>query len=283
MTESICQVATCANPSGDGFVCRGCLGLLEQELAEIPWLADELRAEVKREVQHSNPYDSSPSTSAEVPVPVNLKAARILDHLANELGTWCRYLVESRPEWRLPRGTPSATSAWLLLRLETIRCHPAAGEQIEALTRTTASARWAIDRPPDRWFAGVCSALTEDGDKCPEDLYAKVESGVIQCRKCRTTHDIAKRRDVLLEAARDVLATASEAARAVVVWSDYSRGETRLVRRIGAWVDRGRLQVRGHRRERGTDRPTYRIGDILVLLETDPAWAQGSTAKDEAC
>lgn len=124
-----------------------------------------------------------------------------------------------------------------------------------------------VDRPADTWYAGRCSAhnLLEN-TMCTAELYARTDHGFIDCKACNTRHDVATRRDFLLDEAKDVLVTATEAAGALLAWTDYGGTETKLVDRIRKWRDRGRLDVRDVTSLHGKDRHLYRLGDIQDLL-----------------
>jgi hypothetical protein len=127
----------------------------------------------------------------------------------------------------------------------------------------------AVNRPPDRWYAGKCSALADIDDPelmCRVDLYASEDRGWIDCPGCGTRHDVSKRREILLREAADTHVTATEAAGALIAWTDYAGSETKLVDRIRKWRDREKLEVRDVTSLYGKDRHLYRLGDIQVLL-----------------
>jgi hypothetical protein len=113
-----------------------------------------------------------------------------------------------------------------------------------------------------------------------------VDSGTITCPACGTEHDVASRRDFLLAEAKDYQVTATEAAQALLAWTDYDGTETKLVDRIRKWRDRGHLEVRDVTSLSGRDRHLYRLGDIQVLLigdaqdaqTSDSAWLSSSCA-----
>ncbi len=124
-----------------------------------------------------------------------------------------------------------------------------------------------VNRPADRWYAGKCSAHdTLTGAVCEAELYASTDSGTLTCRACGTQHDVASRRDFLLVEAKDYLVTATEAAGALIAWTDYDGTETKLVDRIRKWRDRNQLEVRDVTSLLGKDRHLYRLGDIEELL-----------------
>ena len=58
-------------------------------------------------------------------------------------------------------------------------------------------------------------------------------------------------------------------ARIVSTVSDHDIDPKRLAARIRTWSRRGQLHSHGSRVVDGQTRPTYRVGDVLVLLQTD--------------
>lgn len=128
----------------------------------------------------------------------------------------------------------------------------------------------AVNRPADRWYAGKCSAMVLDPEDpkalCHVDLYARDDRGWIDCPGCGARHDVADRRETLLQEAADYHVTATEAAGALISWTDYDGSQNRLVDRIRKWRDRERLIVRDVTSLHGKDRHLYRLGDIQDLL-----------------
>lgn len=125
----------------------------------------------------------------------------------------------------------------------------------------------AVNSPPERWYAGKCSAQgLLDEHACAAELYATAERGTLVCKACGTEHDVAGRRDFLLAEAKDYLVTATEAAGALLAWTDYDGSETKLVDRICKWRDRLKLEVADVTSLHGKDRHLYRLGDIQDLL-----------------
>lgn len=283
----------CGRPVNGTTLCGDCRHTLEVTLTHISAYhadLDTVRGKLTR-------YGSGGTNTAgrEVPLPLD---GRFTDpeqdhwHIAhdthNTLTTWARIIVHDRTPThgptchpvclhlscaRIHRSRPPADRVddccrYLSANSSHLTVHPAADEMLDELLDLERRLRRIIDRPAERWYAGVCSAPTGDG-QCPAELYATSSRGGLTCRDCGSVHDIRTRRELLLNEAEHMLVTASEAARAIVVWSDYDRGENRLVRRISTWRERNRIQVRGHRIEMGTERPTYRLGDVLDLLADD--------------
>lgn len=123
-----------------------------------------------------------------------------------------------------------------------------------------------VNRPPDRWYAGKCSASDLLGVTCTAELYATEDHGTIVCPGCETRHDVGDRRDFLLEEAKHYLVTATEAAGALLAWTDYDGNEGKLIKLISQWHQHERLASRGETVVNGKDRRLYRLGDVQELL-----------------
>lgn len=137
---------------------------------------------------------------------------------------------------------------------------PDVRDRFERLDVAVRAALAAIDAPPEAWYAGQCSALQRDGSICPEDLYALAGHGQIRCRRCAAAHSIEARRQALMAAVADVLATATEIRRAVRRFDGrpVTAEWLRQVRHRGRLVQRGVARVTGE--------PLYRLGDVMDLL-----------------
>lgn len=227
----------------------------------------------------------------------------IAEHLPPALGPTCarcRHSSCSAVRQTTPsRDTIPSCCAYLLRFADWLRISPVGAEVLADFTAVERKLRRLVDRPAEKWYAGPCTAslgkhdgttcacachdggldaacdvpggcgLDRANEECGAQLYAVKAEGDIKCPACGMVYDIKSRRDWLLAYAEDVLATASEAARAITVLSDYDRGEQRLAARIRKWAQRGRIEVRGHLDEYGQALPTYRVGDILDLLAED--------------
>lgn len=144
-----------------------------------------------------------------------------------------------------------------------------APDMLNELLDTEERLRRLVDIPAPRWYAGRCMVdlLVDDVvTYCQAELYATTERGTIHCPACGITHDVAERRDYLLAEANDQLVTASSAAAALAAWTDYDGSPAKLTKRISAWRDDDRLEVRDVTTLHGRDRHLYRLGDIQDLL-----------------
>lgn len=193
-------------------------------------------------------------------------------------------------DYRKPTPTTNRGMAVTLLALHPwIRQHPDGWVTITTIRKAVTDARHAIDRAPDLEYAGVCSASTSGcpgpaecpcgchdghdrpctmdggcgltkGAACPGELYIpkRTAAGVARCSTCGTDHDIPARRRYLLEAARDVLVTTTEACAAVSTHGAGALSEAT----IRSWKQRGRLIAHGHDSD---GRDLWRLGDVIDL------------------
>lgn len=165
--------------------------------------------------------------------------------------------------------TLTAAIVYLSRHLRWILTHPWCSEMLADFLHLERRINDMTDRPPETWYAGKCSAvvtLDDETFECQRELYARVDKGFMVCTGCGTRHDITGRREVLLREAQDIHVTATEAAQALMSWTDYGGTETKLVDRIRKWRDRDRLEVQSLTSLRGQDRHLYRLGDIQALL-----------------
>lgn len=233
----------------------------------------------------------------------------------------CSMIRRSRPplvRWRDPLrpGLDDAMVGsgcdYLLGWLDWLRASPAGLECLRQVLDVEMALGRLVDRPRDRWYAGVCSAeldlphdgatcscychdgigyecevaggcgLEWHGPECSEHLYAKAEDGDVECPACGTVWPVQERRDFMLAAAENELAPASLIARAVTLLSDYSNDAGRLHDRIRKWAERNRIAAMTHERIDGRERPLYRIGAVLDLLAEDARQAEEKAARKSA-
>lgn len=283
---SDCQ--TCARPVGDtGYCCWTCTEDLGDELTQLADLADELTTTVTRQ---SRTLASTGRRSDAASLPFDWLASDSQWTIRNTLTVWVHDIADTRGHavqtpgtaagprcrsgagcrhascglirWRTPEA-PEATLARYLARHDTLRWlrhRPYAGEAFEELTNACRLLRITIDTQPQRAFAGPCQAPTADGTPCPTDLYARPGADYITCRDCSATHEVARRRQWLLDQVRDQLVPASMIATVVTQWSD----QTLASATVRSWIRRNRLPAKGYLLD---GRPTYNVGDALELMQ----------------
>lgn len=196
------------------------------------------------------------------------QGTELMHDVRNTVVTWVRVCLDDWPALTTPADHIPACCTFLQGILTAIAGQPWAEELIADMLRLEKALARLVDRPAERWYAGKCSASEPgDGDAmCTYELYATTDSGTLRCRVCGTVHDIAARRDFLLEEAQAYRVTATEAAGALLAWTDYDGSESKLVDLIRKWRDRGKLEVADVTSLQGKDRHLYRLGDIQGLL-----------------
>lgn len=276
----------CSRPAGDATLCKACTDILERALAETPFLLRELDTVITRQTSYGTRNDGGRSSSSPVPFHVaaadtRRKLVRTLQHWAIELGT-----PRLKEEDDITDVNPNILSAYLLSKLNTIRNHADGIAIHRQITEPIIKARWLIDRPVDKWYAGPCTAKiqvdpltlqpTQGSDyvirACGAELYAITGRGNVTCRICKTTYDVASRREWLLTSAENQLANAAVIARAVT-WLGPTKLTPVLIR---VWEGRGRIHAKGHEpyptsNDPFRTRPLYRVGDVLDLLAESAA------------
>lgn len=283
------ETCPCGRPVTGASLCTDCTHTLAVDLADIAALHADLDTIRTRQTRYRAAAHRT-SASRETPLPLDHRftdrtatGSRLEDDTRNTVTTWVRLLADELPPTsrRLPADTVPDCCRWLLARLDRVRVAAWGPELADELGDVADRLRRFCDRPADRWFAGPCGAVlfpeaVDAGLRCTEDLYAGVGDITVTCQVCGAGYAVAERRAWLLDEADDRWETATVIARAVTVWSDYARGENRLVERISRWAaygtsDRPLLQVRGHRLEHGRPRPLYRIGDVRELVQAEDA------------
>jgi len=210
----------------------------------------------------------------------------LVHDVRNTVTTWVRVCLDDWPSLSTPADHIPACCTFLQGIVTAIAGQPWAEELLEDMLRLEKALARFVDRPSERWYAGKCSAqdpgAEDDGDaECTYELYARTDSGTIRCQACGTDHDVAERREFLLREARDYHVTATEAAGALIAWTDYDGSESKLVDLIRKWRDREKLDVADVTSLLGRDRHLYRLGDIQELLVQHAQRAQSQRIRTD--
>jgi len=263
----LCQVTACGQPmpTGDNSTaCPDCWASFDRTVGDIPALVVELETTLSR--QTSSGQANGPR-STETPLPYSTAASDALRLLQTTLWPWAREGLDAHPtlkarsrfarETNTLVGTAITDMAALLLHLRGwLATHPDGYQAIDEVAYACAQGRQAIDRAPDRTYAGTC-----DTDGCAEELYAVDGRATVVCQVCSTERDVAAWRYARLADAADQLLTLSEMTRAVAETGD----ETVSRKRLEGWVRRGRLLRSGNVGATAT----YRVGDVLDILDDE--------------
>jgi hypothetical protein len=105
-----------------------------------------------------------------------------------------------------PADTLPSMALWLIGHMDRVRRHEAAADIVHEVTAAVRQAVRAIDRPPQRVYAGPCP---DPG--CRADLLTWPGHTTITCPGCGTIHDIATRQEHMRTQLDDYLGTATYA------------------------------------------------------------------------
>jgi hypothetical protein len=300
MTEQLCE---CGRPTAGSYLCPQCIKTLDVALGNIPGYYDDLETLRTKQTRYVSERTKG-SIGKSQPLGMDLRFVRAglgseVDYAArNTLTTWVRLVMDEQPPLsgpycahsclhvscgatfrrRAPKyDTVRSMCAYLQRQLSFVVRERWAAEVLDEITDVEARLARLIDRPADRWYAGKCSIEGEDGDVCEAEIYALKTRGKAKCHRCGYEHDIESRRDYLLREARNVNVTATEAAGALLAWTDYGGSEEKLVDRIRKWATTeyhpdgtvkrvARLETHGSIQHLGRDRSLYKLGEIEKLL-----------------
>jgi len=107
-------------------------------------------------------------------------------------------------------------------------------------------------------YLGKCSALVNEVE-CPQELEAETGRQVIICRRCGTRHEVAHRRQVLVDASRDILLTIVEMRSALPELLGIPINESTL----RSWKRRKRIAVA---QVDWDGQELFRVGDVIDLV-----------------
>lgn len=234
----------CGRPAPGATLCRACAADLDRLLATVPGLYADLTVTLTRTDRVSVEVGGA---GRDRPLPVNLgaiEAHRLLD------ATLCA--------WADAIGCPlhgadgRAAVEYLRADLDAVRRLPDAEACLDEVVHACALARRVVDLPSPRRYVGDC--LT-----CGAAVHAPLDETTVECPSCGIAHDVEDGRHGILDAARDRVLPAADLVR---LSRAYGVPTTAVV--VSRLVKRGALVSVGTHAD---GRPTYRVGDLLTLLE----------------
>lgn len=243
---------SCNRPCADNArLCAVCADALCYDLRAVPAAEADLLVTRTKQDAIADRY-ARVSGSRTRPLGYRPAAVEAADLLHITLLYWGRIIAYAR-RTRPPGGTATELAMWLARHRETIRQHEGAAEIVAQIRYAISNARTAVDRPPERVYAGQCG--------CGIDLYARKRAQQVKCSGCGTVHSVDERRTEMLNQIREHLATAAEIASGI----GELHGQPINRKTINKWSSRDRLVVRGYSAE---GYPLFRIGDVLDLALT---------------
>lgn len=238
------------------------------------------------------------------------------------LVAWCRTVMDEWPEYhpgpicelckhhtctqarrrRWPIDTTTSMCAYLLRMASTIAAEMWAPDLLDELLDLEKRLRKFVDRPSERWYAGICgNPLADDrehngttcgcdchnavglpcdvpggcgleyavvpGARCDYPLWAAPGTPFVRCRECGHTWATTERKATLLDEARDRVLTLEVILQIAETLGTPAMRSPKNPERVRQWAARGKVRVLGERVVHGKPRPIYRVGDVLDLLD----------------
>lgn len=280
-TRATAVACYCGRPIRDNSqLCPKCLRWLEQDLAEIPGLLDEL-ATSKYGQGRTGTNIGVTSRSAERPLPFDDTPIERARELHRVLRDAAQIVVTGRnAPW--PRDLPADTARFLLSHLTWIRRREEAPELHRTITHATSRLRSAIDpRRTEQRSWGLCGSVEYDettgqplegSEPCTAELRAWRNARRAVCSACGTTHELNEERRLwLLEVARGELMYVAQLSQTLEVLGEHVADPT-----IRSWERRGRL-VEHSRDEQG--RALFLVGDVIDLARQEAVRQAEAAAK----
>lgn len=261
-------LAGCGRPTTGAGLCRYCTEDLINDLTDLaagpatptgrmPGLLADLDDVVLRMTKTGGASVGVLSRSAESGVPYHAAASALMGQAGMALAYWAADLAALHPHLEVPVGAIEV-AGWLSRYPALLAGHPEVAALHREITGLTDRVRRMVDRSPALAFLGPCGSLTDDGEVCRTGLYVLPDRDFVRCRACKTQFDVRVRREELLAAVADQLATGPEIARALSTW-----GLTVTVHAIRQWVHRGKLMPKPPHPLDARRTPRYRVGDVI--------------------
>jgi hypothetical protein len=248
-------MSTCTTPGHEdrhrpehAFICGGCSRGLEEDLASVAALMDELTITI---IRLDRIGGDGGRRSAETGLPFKEGASESLEILTNTLTAAADDL-----SGHLGMQFPLNPARWLWANRDGLAGFDQAGRLVDEIRHAVSQAYRAIDRPPELLLSGMC---TTEG--CVDALYAKPGDRMVRCRVCGADHDVVERRERMVAAAAVLNVSKTVALSWVSLLMDRSIPDGTWRQ----WRSRGRLHVHALTVE-GSE--LFRFGDVRDLAIT---------------
>lgn len=288
------QICTCGQPTTGAWLCKKCAHTFRWALVNVAAHYTDLGNVERKQTRYGGSATKGSIGKAQ-PLPVDMRftGTKPDDSPGTQLKydvwatvvAWTRAVMGDQPQ----RHGPTCESHCLHITCAAARRSRWPNNTITSMVGYLArqfsyvlSQRWATDmydefldlerrltrmvnRPADRWYAGRCG-VADDHGTCETELYAQADRGTITCPGCEITHDVAERREFLLNEAKDYHVTATEAAAALLAWTEYDGTTKKLIDLIAYWRKEKALDDHGVTEVNGQWRTVYRLGDVQDRL-----------------
>lgn len=195
--------SACSTPTNDTDLCGLCWTALAEDLRDLAGynsngrgermipLAVELEVVLSRQERQARARVQITGTP-ERPLPVNLKAGEVRDHLHTVLAVWAAAVADSRGLVLDSPGTMMTNAQFLLHHQRDVRTFHAVDDLLAHVTDAVDKARRVIDSRSVRVYVGQCGAEIEAteheaGFICTVDLWADSAYAMTRCNFCSTS------------------------------------------------------------------------------------------------
>lgn len=293
MTDPTCS---CGQPIWDtAYVCTKCQARLRWNLQDLQRLAGEGATTIARlgnartvarilepEPEADSGWHKGKSALFPTRLPVDLDRARRYDAAVGELLGWVRHIEEERghcmvlrercshavcrreqTSWPLIGPVCAAAEEpphplaqlvdWLAGNVVWLAHRPEAEEAFDKIDDACHQIERVIDSSSHAYY-GTCG--------CGTDLNAREDASKVKCKGCGTEYDPVLCRAALLEAARERVVTAAEAAELIAGYVEPNADRQKVRKLVWAWADRDHIAaVTEEPKYKGP--PRYELGPIL--------------------
>jgi hypothetical protein len=254
-------VTGCGRPTAD-FLCGPCGSDITDALGALlgrDGLCSDLEITLTRQAVMTG--DTVGHGVTEPGLPYHAGASELGWVLRDTITAWVADLANRYRNLHQPGGELRSQISWLAGLGHRLRLHPDALALHDEITSVVAAITRLIDRPAQQVYCGPCeAALTAAGaDRCPAQLYARPGAGQVRCHGCGADHDVADKRQAMVDYAAGLRVTATVALGWARILLDHPvpRGTW------DSWIARRRLLAHGVDRH---GHAVYRFGDVRDLV-----------------
>ncbi len=248
-----CTGDNCNIQPADGYYyCHNCTVKLEQELAEVDSVWEDVIISKTRRDKGAPPLGGTGHSTSSPPI--NLGTIDPADQLKTVLRGWAEQLSVVNPAYG-----PVRVSSQLIHQIDALRRKPWMADFHHELQDALRQCRRMVDRREQRVFAGICPTET-DGVHCNTAVFVHNGHTNARCTTCTAEWDVSEWRARALAYANMTSWTPVQLSRMI---SDPTSGETVPFKKIHDWIYEKRLQPTGER----NGSKVYALGDVRNLWD----------------
>jgi hypothetical protein len=204
----------------------------------------------------------------ETPLPFHEAASEVKTEVLRTVRHWKAVFLAANQHLAAPASAVPASCTWLARYPSLLAALPDAPNMLgdfQRLAGRHGMIQQVINRAPDRIYLGICSAPVEGEEfPCGNDVFALQGRDWAVCSVCKTEHEVASRRDRLLEAVGREVVNSVRASRLLAsfgirVPSPTIRSWTQRRNVRGKWIE---PRLFPHSKDE-LGRPLYLVQHIL--------------------